>query len=79
MCKIWYLISRTVSEDDAHRGNTIARSALGFALHGRCRNMCPLEAIVLCLCVSIFLIARRTRAEHDFPPDLVFGGDWRTS
>jgi hypothetical protein len=29
---------------DAHRGNTttmIARSALGFALHGRCRNMCP--------------------------------------
>jgi hypothetical protein len=44
MCKIWYLISRTVSEDDAHRGNTttmIARSALGFALHGRCRKMCP--------------------------------------
>ena len=21
MCKIWYLISRTVSEDDAHRGH----------------------------------------------------------
>jgi hypothetical protein len=29
MCKIWYLISRTVSDDDAHCGDMmIARSAL---------------------------------------------------
>jgi hypothetical protein len=32
MCKIWYLISRTVSDDDAHRGNINDRSVRAFAV-----------------------------------------------
>jgi hypothetical protein len=35
MCKIWYSISRTVSEDDAHRGNVDDRSARTFAVKPR--------------------------------------------
>jgi hypothetical protein len=34
-CKIWYLISRTVSEDDAHRGNNDDRSVGAFAVKRR--------------------------------------------
>ena len=34
-CKIWYLISRTVSEDDAHRGNNDDRSVGAFAVKPR--------------------------------------------
>ena len=51
-CKIWYLISRTVSEDDAHRDNIDGRSvgavaakprALGAPLCGigACRSARP--------------------------------------
>jgi hypothetical protein len=35
MCKIWYLISRTVSEDDAHRDNIDDRSVRAFAVKPR--------------------------------------------
>jgi hypothetical protein len=35
ICKIWYLISRTVSEDDAHRGNNDDRSVGAFAVKAR--------------------------------------------
>jgi len=35
ICTIWYLISRTVSEDDAHRGNTDDRSVRAFAVKPR--------------------------------------------
>ena len=34
-CKIWYLISRTVSEDDAHRGNNDVCSVGAFAVKPR--------------------------------------------
>jgi len=34
-CKIWYLICRTVSEDDAHRGNNDDRSVGAFAVKPR--------------------------------------------
>jgi hypothetical protein len=34
-CKIWYLISPTVSEDDAHRGNNDDRSVGAFAVKPR--------------------------------------------
>jgi hypothetical protein len=32
MCKIWYLISRTVSDDDAHCGDIDDRSVRAFAV-----------------------------------------------
>src|SRR5215831_21251855 len=32
ICKIWYLISRTVFEDDAHRGSNDDRSVGAFAV-----------------------------------------------
>ena len=35
ICKIWYLISRTVSDDDAHRGNIDDRSVRAFAVKPR--------------------------------------------
>jgi hypothetical protein len=31
-CKIWYLISRTVSDDDAHCGDIDDRSVRAFAV-----------------------------------------------
>jgi putative ABC transport system substrate-binding protein len=34
-CKIWYLISRTVSEDDAHHGNNDDHSVGAFAVNAR--------------------------------------------
>jgi hypothetical protein len=34
-CKIWYLISPTVSEDNAHRGNINDRSVRAFAVKPR--------------------------------------------
>jgi hypothetical protein len=34
-CKIWYLISRTVSEDDAHRDNIDDRSVGAVAVKPR--------------------------------------------
>jgi hypothetical protein len=37
MCKIWYLISRTVSEDDAHHGNMNDRSARPSKTQRPCR------------------------------------------
>jgi hypothetical protein len=35
VCKIWYLISRTVSEDDAHRDNIDDRSVDAVAVKPR--------------------------------------------
>jgi hypothetical protein len=35
ICKIWYLISRTVSEDDAHRDNIDDRSVDAVAVKPR--------------------------------------------
>src|SRR5262249_11285852 len=35
ICKIWYLISRTVSEDDAHRGSIDDRAFRAFAVKPR--------------------------------------------
>jgi len=46
ICKIWYLISRTASEDDAHRGNNDDRSVGAFAVKPRAFGA-PLAALGL--------------------------------